>query len=71
LGFGEELEVVWVPDSSKPVSGEVKNKIVYIYETVEDEAVRVLRHEVLDYLLSSKIINPLVSLINLLIKSRG
>lgn len=68
LGLGDNLEVLWKHDLSKSVSGEVKNKTIYIYESDREKAVETLLHEVLDYCWTSKIIVPLVSLLNLLIK---
>jgi len=70
LALDDELTVVWVPDSSKSLSAEVKDKTVYIYESRKEEAIKVLKHEVLDHYITSRIINPLVTLVNLLIKSR-
>lgn len=71
LGIGNEVtSVVWIRKPDSPVCGEVKNGTVYIYERDGRKAVETLRHELLDFLLTSRIINPFVSLVNLLIKSR-
>jgi len=70
LGLDLGLKVVWAPDPSNPLSGEVKNGVVYVYEEGLEEAVRTLKHELLDYVLSSRLIQPLVSLVNLLIKAK-
>jgi len=70
LGLGLELKVVWAPDPSNHLSGEVKNGVVYVYEEDLEEAVRTLKHELIDYVLTSKLIQPLVSLVNLLIKAK-
>jgi hypothetical protein len=70
LGFGFELELVWIPGAGKGLSAEVKDGRLYIYEEVPEKALQALRHELVDYLITSKIVEPLVSLINTLIKSR-
>lgn len=71
LALNEELGVVWMPDPLKGVAGEVKDKTVYIYEKDREAALKVLKHEMIDYCLTSRIVNPLVDLVNLLIKSRA
>jgi len=71
LNLNPNLKVAWTPDPSKELSGEVKdNNTIYIYEAEEEKAIQALRHEVIDYLITSKIVKPLVDLINLLIKAR-
>ena len=70
LGVGHELELVWSPKAVKGLSSEVKNGKLYIYEESLDEASQALRHELVDYLITSRIVEPLVGLINALIKSR-
>jgi hypothetical protein len=70
LGLDLGLKVVWAPDPSNHLSGEVKNGVVYVYEEGLEEAVRTLKHELLDYVLSSRLVQPLVSLVNLLIKAK-
>ena len=66
----QTLKLVWTPDSDKSVSGEVRNGVVYVYEEEEGKALETLKHELIDYLVTSRIVKPLVELINLLIKSR-
>ncbi len=68
LGLNEPLQVCWQPDITKDVSGEVKQKIIMIYELNEEKAFSTLKHELIDYYLTSRTITPLVGLINLLIK---
>jgi hypothetical protein len=70
LNLSPNLKVIWAPDPSKDLSGEVKDNTIYIYEVEEEKAIQALRHEVVDHLITSRIIKPLVSLINLLIKAR-
>jgi len=52
-GYG--LKVVWLPSYDSKLSGEVKNDIIYIYEPEECEAIKTLRHEFLDYVVSQSI----------------
>ena len=70
LGLNHELGVVWIPNSGNALSGEVKGNTIYIYEAEVDKALQSLRHELIDYLITSRIVKPLVDLMNLLIKSR-
>jgi len=62
--------VVWKPDRSVSLSGEVRNGKVYIYDVEEDKALQTLRHEMVDYQITSKLILPLIDIINSLIKLR-
>ena len=70
LNLNPNLKVAWTPDPSKELSGEVKDNTIYIYEVEEEKAIQALRHEVVDHLITSRIVKPLVDLINLLIKAR-
>lgn len=64
-GLGHHLELIWRPDEDSDRHGEVKGNIILIYDTVEEEALRTLRHEFLDHLISNEIIKPLVEQINM------
>ena len=70
------LKVVWEPTvegispEGEALSGEVKNDTIHIYEDDEEKALKVLRHEVLDHLVTSKIVKPMIDLVNVIIKSR-
>ena len=70
LGLNLDLRVVWTPDPPHSLSGEVRGNTIYIYEVEGEKAIQALRHEVLDHLITSRIVKPLVDLINLLIKAR-
>jgi len=70
LGLSLELGVAWMPDVDNGLSGEVRGGVIRIYEVEEDKALQALRHELIDYLITSKIVKPLVDLVNMLIKSR-
>ncbi len=50
-----------------PLSGEVKGNVIYIYESDEEQALDVLEHEFVDYLVTLGI-DPLKLMINSLIK---
>ena len=68
--MGYELKVEWIPDNDSNLSGEVKEKTIYIYEREADKALKTLRHEFLDYAISQiiepyrQIANKLIILIN-------
>ena len=66
----QNLELVWIPDSGKGLCGEVRNGVLYVYEEDEGRALEALKHELVDYLITSRVVKPLVELVNLLIKSR-
>jgi hypothetical protein len=68
--FGQKLEVVWFPNSSSELSGEVKGATIYVYEDDMDAAIETLRHEFLDHIITRQLIHPLVSIINALIKQK-
>ena len=62
--------VVWKPNQPGNLSGEVKNGVVYIYECDGYKALETLRHEMMDYHITSRLIRPLIDVINSLIKLR-
>jgi hypothetical protein len=70
LDLESSFEVVWMPLPESELSGEVKGKTIYVYECDVDKALQTLRHELVDYLVTSKIVKPLVDLVNILIKTR-
>ncbi len=70
LQLNLNLKVVWTPDPPNSLSGEVRGNTIYIYEVEEEKALQALRHEVIDHLITSKIVKPLTDLINLLIKAK-
>ena len=66
--LGLELkDVKWIPREDV-FSGEVKNGIVYVYDKEPEEAVKTLRHEVLDFHLTEKIVRKPINLLNLILK---
>jgi len=66
LKVGYELRVVWLPNNSGNLAGEVKGETIYIYDESEKEALKTLRHEFLDYAIS-KLIEPYKNVTNKLI----
>ena len=67
LGLGPNLKVIWTPGADKQLTGEVRGSCVYVYEEDEDEALKVLLHEAVDYLVSQAI-EPYKEVTNRLIK---
>jgi len=65
--FEELLTVCWNPRSHGKISGEVVGNTIFIYDENPQEAVKTLKHEYLDCLLTRKLVNPLITMINLLI----
>ncbi len=63
--MGSELKLLWLPNIPSEVHGEVAGCVVKIYDNDEGEAVRTLRHEFLDYVISKQIIRPLVKQLNM------
>jgi hypothetical protein len=61
------LQIIWSPDDSCKLSGEVKGKVIQIYEPSLEKARETLMHEVLDYLVSQPI-EPFKSVTNKLIE---
>jgi hypothetical protein len=51
-------------------NGQARNGVLYIYEEDEGKALETLKHELIDCLITSMSVKPLVELVNLLIKSR-
>jgi hypothetical protein len=68
LSINDKLRVVWVPDSTHCLSGEVKGNVIFVYETSKAKASAVLVHEVIDYSVSQAI-EPYKELANVLIKN--
>lgn len=70
LGLGHELTLRWIPNGDGKLSGEVKGNCIYVYEMTEKEALSTLKHEFLDYAISSvidpykQVTNKLIALIN-------
>ena len=72
LGLGYDLKIEWLPDHvkqsyGKPLSGEVLGDVVYIYDAEIGEALKTLKHELID-LSISEVINCYREVCNILIK---
>jgi len=70
IGLGSELVVAWMPNCVKRnvdggrLSGEVLGNTVYVYEESVDEAIKTLKHEFFDYIISYHIEKPYKDFIN-------
>jgi len=72
LGLGYNLKIEWLPDHvkqsyGKPLSGEVLGDVVYIYDTEIGEALKTLKHEVIDFSIG-EVINCYREVCNILIR---
>ena len=65
--MAHELKLRWLPDADNHKSGEVLGGTIYIYEEDEGKALDTLRHEFIDYAISTEIEAPYKRLINKLI----
>jgi hypothetical protein len=72
--LGLELDkVLWLPSkkvlnpAGKPLAGEVKGKTIYVYEEDAGEALKTLKHEFFDYVISHRLEKPYKEFINRLI----
>ena len=63
-GLGQELLVVWNPNSSSKYEGEIKDSVILIYSTTLAEARKTLKHEFLEYIIT-KATAPYKDIINL------
>jgi len=66
--FEELLTVCWNPRSHGKISGEVVGNTIFIYDKNLQEALKTLKHEYLDCLLTRKLVDPLITIINTLMK---
>ena len=64
-GIGLNLRLLWVPREDTDRHGEVKSNTIIIYDQAEETALRTLRHEFFDHLISEEIVDPLVKYLNL------
>ena len=55
LGLELDFEVIWEPNAEKSVEGEIKGRNIFIYEADESKALNILRHELIDFLVSQAI----------------
>ena len=64
-GMGSYLRLIWIPLEDSDRHGEVKGDAIMIYDKDYEVAVRTLRHEFFDCLITKEIVDPLVKYINL------
>ena len=72
--FGLNLKLQWLPSETvkssqggTPLSGQVINETIHIYDKEPEKALATLKHEVIDFLISGRIQKPNLDLINILI----
>ena len=70
IPFTGTLDVCWAPRPDLRISGEVRESMIYVYDQNREEALRTLRHEYLDCLLTRRVVNPLIAMVNAFIKLR-
>lgn len=66
--LGLSLKVIWKPNDSKSVHGEIKGNLIFIYCSNEQEAWNTLIHEIIEYKLQN-VTRPYRLLINSLIET--
>jgi hypothetical protein len=47
--LGISLTIVWMPNSNKPIHGEIKQNTMYIYDEHQSDALTTFMHEVVEY----------------------
>ena len=67
LGLGHELTVKWLPSQNEKLYGEVKGDCIYVYAEAEEEAIKTVRHEFFDYVIS-QVLQPYQQIANKLIE---
>jgi hypothetical protein len=65
LGLSTGLKIVYAPNKLSDFHGEVVDNIIYIYNEVHEDAIKTLRHEVLEYILKQYSQKPLLDWINI------
>jgi hypothetical protein len=64
----QNLDLCWKPDANAMVFGEIENLTIFLYDENQEEAIVTLRHEYVDFYLSTSLIRPLLAVINLFIE---
>jgi hypothetical protein len=67
LSLNDKLRVIWMPDQTNKLSGEIKGITIFIYEPNRSQASATLVHELVDYCVSQAI-EPYKEVTNSLIK---
>ena len=68
IQLGINLLVVWKPDNSKSVRGEIKGNVIFLYDSEKGEAWSSFTHEVTEYKLQA-VTRPYRILVNNLIEA--
>ena len=68
LNHSHDLRVVWAPRHDSKTEGEVIGQVIYVYSKSLGEALKTLRHEFLDLMISNTI-EPYKQVTNCLIAS--
>lgn len=59
LGLGGHLRVIWDPKpSSEETHGIVKGSTIFVFDVDEEGALRTLRHEYVEYVLTNEFLTP-------------
>ena len=59
VGLAGHLRVVWIPQpTSEETHGMVKDSTILVFDTNEKEALRTLKHEYLEYVLTHEFLEP-------------
>ena len=66
--LGINLKVLWQPDCTKTVHGEIKGNVIFLYDSEEKEAWVTFSHEITEYKLQA-VTRPYRILINNLIEA--
>ena len=66
--YGLNLRVKWIPDGDQDKHGEIIGETIYVYNADLEGALKTLKHEYLDYVLTSEAIKPLTRIINFFLK---
>ena len=66
VNHGHDLQVVWTPKHSLNLDGEVKDGVIHVYSENLQDALKTLRHEFIDAIIS-EIIEPYKQVSNALI----
>jgi len=67
MGLDLNLKIIWTPRIDKDQLGEVCGSSIIIYEVDEEETIKILRHELIDYIVCQAI-KPYQDMTNILIK---
>jgi hypothetical protein len=67
LSLNDKLVVIWMPNLTNNLSGEIKGLTIFIYEPDRNQASAILVHELVDYCVSQAI-EPYKEVTNSLIK---